>query len=165
MLVLDVVLSLARTCYNRTHTTRIPGSHQSRSLFFSGFLPPVVSGQSSVVGTRRFIVDIVHRELPRVDILAVSGRVQAPEAAQLQERINALFAERRSRIVLDFERLEYISSGGLRVLVLARKTAQDAQGDVRIVNLPERLRKVFDLVGLTTIFTFYDDMVDAVGSF
>jgi anti-sigma B factor antagonist len=110
-------------------------------------------------------VDIVHRELPRVDILAVTGRVQAPEAAQLQERINALFAEKRARILLDFEALDYISSGGLRVLVQARKTAQDAHGDVRIVHLPDQLRKVFDLVGLTTIFTFYDDMVEAVASF
>jgi anti-sigma B factor antagonist len=116
-------------------------------------------------------MEISHRQLPRVDILALSGRVQAPEASQIQARINELFAERRYRILLDLEQLDYISSGGLRVLMQARKAAQEhrmpdgTRGDVRVVNLPPRLKNVFDLVGFTKIFEIYDDMVDAVGSF
>ena len=116
-------------------------------------------------------MEIVHRRMNRVDILSVSGRMQAPEAIQFQERINQLFSEGRFRILLDFANLEYISSPGLRVLIEARKRAREwkvtdfERGDVRIVNLPPRIKEVFDLTGFTSLFQIYDDLVEAVGSF
>jgi anti-sigma B factor antagonist len=116
-------------------------------------------------------MEIAHRRMNRVDILSVSGRMQAPEAVQFQERINQLFAEGRFRILLDFANLEYISSPGLRVLIEARKRAREwkmtdfERGDVRIVNLPPRIKEVFALTGFTSLFQIYDDLVEAVGSF
>ncbi len=116
-------------------------------------------------------MEVAHRRMHRVDILSIDGRMQAPEAAQLQERINQLFAEGRFRIVLDLKNLEYVSSPGLRVLIEARKRAREwkltdfDRGDVRIVNLPPRIKEVFDLTGFTSLFQVYDDLVDAVGSF
>ena len=116
-------------------------------------------------------MEIAHRRMNRVDILSVSGRMQAPEAIQFQERINQLFSEGRFRILLDFANLEYISSPGLRVLIEARKRAREwkvtdfERGDVRIVNLPPRIKEVFDLTGFTSLFQIYDDLVEAVGSF
>jgi anti-sigma B factor antagonist len=116
-------------------------------------------------------MEVAHRRMHRVDILSIDGRMQAPEAAQLQERINQLFAEGRFRIVLDLKNLEYVSSPGLRVLIEARKRAREwkltdfDRGDVRIVNLPPRIKEVFDLTGFTSLFQVYEDLVDAVGSF
>lgn len=116
-------------------------------------------------------MELTHRPLHRVDVLAISGRIQAPEAAKVQERINQLFAEGRFRILLDLSSLEYISSPGLRVLIEARKRAREwkmtdfDRGDVRIVNLPPRIKEVFDLTGFTSLFNIYDDIVEAVGSF
>ncbi len=116
-------------------------------------------------------MEITHRHLNRVDVLALSGRMQAPEATQLQEQINQLFSEGRYRLLLDLEKLEYISSPGLRVLIEARKRAREwklsdmDRGDVRIVHLPPRIREVFNLTGFTSLFQIYNDMVEAVGSF
>lgn len=116
-------------------------------------------------------MEISHRRLHRADVLAVSGRMQAPESAQLQERINQLFNEGRYRLLLDLNGLEYISSPGLRVLIEARKRAREwkltefERGDVRIVHLPPRIKEVFNLTGFTSLFQIYDDMVEAVGSF
>jgi anti-sigma B factor antagonist len=116
-------------------------------------------------------MDITHRRLNRVDVLAIAGRLTAAEAPQLQEQLNTLFNEGRYRILLDFADLEYISSPGLRVLIEARKRAREwkltefDRGDVRIVNLPPRIKEVFDLTGFTSLFHIYDDLVEAVGSF
>jgi anti-sigma B factor antagonist len=116
-------------------------------------------------------MEISHRRLNRVDVLTIAGRLTAAEAPQVQERINQLFNEGRYRILLDFAGLEYISSPGLRVLIEARKRAREwkltdfDRGDVRIVNLPPRIREVFDLTGFTSLFHIYDDLVEAVGSF
>lgn len=116
-------------------------------------------------------MEISHRRLNRVDIVSVKGRLTAAESSQLQQQLNRLFEEGRFRILLDFAQLEYISSPGLRVLIEARKRAREwkitefDRGDVRIVNLPPRIREVFDLTGFTSLFQIYDDVVEAVGGF
>ena len=116
-------------------------------------------------------MEIAHRRMNRVDVLTISGRLLPPENAELKQRFDQLFQEGRSRIVLDLGQLEYISSGGLRVLIEARKRAQESRlggsehGDIRIVNLPPRIKSVFDLTGFTPYFQVYDDLAEAVGSF
>lgn len=116
-------------------------------------------------------MDTEHRRFNRVDLVKVSGRVDASTAPQLKQHIEALFEEGRYRIVLDLEKLEYISSPGLRVLIEARKKAREWKltdlegGDIRIANLPPRIKEVFDLTGFTSLFELYGDSVEAVGSF
>ncbi|MCG8349292.1 MAG: STAS domain-containing protein [Chloroflexales bacterium] len=116
-------------------------------------------------------MEIAHRRLNRVDILTVTGRVDAASAPKLKQQVETLFGEGRYRIVLDLAGLGYISSPGLRILIEARKRARDWKitdlegGDIRIANLPPKIKEVFDLTGFTSLFEFYSDTVEAVGSF
>ncbi|MBK9712016.1 MAG: STAS domain-containing protein [Kouleothrix sp.] len=116
-------------------------------------------------------MEITHKRLNRVDLLTVSGRLDAASAPQFKQQIDALFDQGRYRIVLDLAGLEYIASPGLRVLIEARKRARDWKltdlegGDVRIANLPKRIKEVFDLTGFTSLFEIFNDTLEAVGSF
>lgn len=107
----------------------------------------------------------------RVDLLNVAGRLDAASAPELRQAVDNLFEEGRYRIVLDLQDLDYIASPGLRVLIEARKRARDRKisdlegGDIRIANLPPRVKEVFDLTGFTTLFEIYPNTVEAVGSF
>ncbi|HEX9370257.1 MAG TPA: STAS domain-containing protein [Roseiflexaceae bacterium] len=116
-------------------------------------------------------MEITHKRLNRVDLLTIVGRLDAASAPQLRQQIEALFDEGRCRLVLDLAGLEYVASPGLRVLIEARKRARDRKitdlegGDVRIANLPPRIKEVFDLTGFTSLFEIFPDTVEAVGSF
>jgi anti-sigma B factor antagonist len=116
-------------------------------------------------------MEITHKRLNRVDLLSVSGRLDAMSAQQFKQTIDELFAAGRYRLVLDLAGLEYVASPGLRVLIEARKRARDWKitdlegGDVRIANLPPRIKEVFDLTGFTSLFEIYGDTTEAVGSF
>lgn len=116
-------------------------------------------------------MEIASRTFNRVDLLALSGRLDAASAPQFKQELDKLFAQGRYRIVLDLAQLEYIASPGLRVLIEARKRARDLKltdlegGDVRIANLPPRIKEVFDLTGFTSLFEIFSDVTDAVGSF
>ena len=57
-----------------------------------------------------------------------------------------------SELTLDFAALEYISSAGLRVLLAAQKT-MNRQGEMRIANVNEIVREVFDVTGFSDILT------------
>jgi anti-sigma B factor antagonist len=116
-------------------------------------------------------MEITHKRLNRVDLLTIVGRMDAASAPQLKQQIDALFDQGRFRIVLDLAGLEYIASPGLRVLIEARKRARDWKitdlegGDLRIANLPPRIKEVFDLTGFTSLFEIFNDSIEAVGSF
>lgn len=116
-------------------------------------------------------MEISHKRLNRVDLLTVTGRLDAASAPQFRQAIESLFDQGRYRIVLDLAGLEYIASPGLRVLIEARKRARDWKltdlegGDVRIANLPPRIKEVFDLTGFTSLFEIFNDTLEAVGSF
>lgn len=116
-------------------------------------------------------MEITHKRFNRVDLLTVAGRLDAASAPQFKQRLDSLFDQGRYRIVLDLSGLEYIASPGLRVLIESRKRARDLKitdlegGDVRIANLPPRIKEVFDLTGFTSLFEIYPDVTEAVGSF
>lgn len=116
-------------------------------------------------------MDVSHKKFNRVDLLTLEGRMDAASAPQLKQHIDSLFEQGRYRIVLDLAKLDYIASPGLRVLIEARKRARDRKltdiegGDVRIANLPPRIKEVFDLTGFTSLFEIYNDTLEAVGSF
>jgi anti-sigma B factor antagonist len=116
-------------------------------------------------------MDLTHKAYNRVDVIVLKGRLAADTKGDLEAKINEIYDAGRHRIVLDLEKLEYISSPGLRVLIEARKRAREwklsemDRGDVRIAHLPPRIREVFDLTGFTPLFQIFDDLVEAVASF
>jgi anti-sigma B factor antagonist len=116
-------------------------------------------------------MEIAHKRFNRVDLLSLSGRLDAASSPQFKQQLDSLFDQGRYRIVLDLSKLEYIASPGLRVLIEGRKRARDLKltdlegGDVRIANLPPRIKEVFDLTGFTSLFEIYPDVTEAVGSF
>ena len=84
-------------------------------------------------------------------VFALEGRldtVTAPELeAALKEELNGL-----SELTLDFEKLEYISSAGLRVLLSAQKT-MTKQGVMRVTHVNETIMEIFEVTGFIDIIT------------
>jgi anti-anti-sigma factor len=58
-----------------------------------------------------------------------------------------------------------MASAGVRALVAAYREAKKHRGDLRIANPSKRMREVLDLAGLEPIFTVYDDVTAAIGSY
>ena len=111
-------------------------------------------------------MEIKTKQLKRVDVVSLAGRIDSNTAAQLEEALKALTEAKRYHIVVDMEGLEYISSRGLRALITTLKeTRRWNRGDLRLCNLPLRIKDVLNLAGLTPLFKVFDNSVDAVGSF
>lgn len=112
-------------------------------------------------------LDIVTKELKRVTLLEVNGRVDSTTASQLGEALNAAIEEGKNRLVLDLKDVDYMSSAGLREIVSALKRVQNVAGtgDLRIASPSDRVREVLELAGLDEIFKIFPTQVDAVGSF
>lgn len=111
-------------------------------------------------------MEIKTKQLNRVDLITISGRVDSNSAARLEDALKASTEAERYCIVMDMHGLEYISSRGLRALVAGLKETQEwNRGELRLCNVPPRIQNVLDLTGFTPLFKIYDNTVDAVGSF
>jgi anti-sigma B factor antagonist len=111
------------------------------------------------------MVEISSESFKRADMITVSGRIDSSNATELDSALAEVTDNDRYNIVLDLSGIEYMSSAGLRAIVGSYRECRTHGGDVRIANPSDRAREVFDLAGLTAIFTIYDDSTSAVGSF
>ena len=112
------------------------------------------------------MIKITTKELKRVDVVKVTGRVDSNTAPQLENALNRIINAGRFRIVVDLNETEYMSSAALRTLLSALKQVHRwNRGDLRLTNMPEKIKKAFDLAGFLELFQVFDDEVEAVGSF
>lgn len=81
--------------------------------------------------------------------LSLSGRLDTNTAAELTEEIKDIGPEIR-KLVLDLQRLEYISSAGLRVILKAQKK-MNKQGAMLVKNVDENVMEVFEITGFSDI--------------
>jgi len=80
-------------------------------------------------------------------LVEVEGEVDAHTAGDLDKALSDLLAQGHSRLVLDFTRLDYISSAGLRTLLRAQQAARKFGGEVRLFGLNDHVLKVFEMAG------------------
>lgn len=83
--------------------------------------------------------------------VALEGRLDTATAPQLEQELKASL-DGAQAVVLDLEKLEYISSAGLRVLLSAQKI-MNKQGSMEIRNVNEVIMEIFEVTGFTDILT------------
>ncbi len=83
--------------------------------------------------------------------IALEGRLDTMTAPDLEKELNASLDD-VDTLTLDFANLAYISSAGLRVLLSAHK-AMSAKGGMKVVNVNEIVKEVFDVTGFADILT------------
>ena len=83
--------------------------------------------------------------------LSLEGRLDTLTAPELENEIrNGLTGV--EKLVFDFEKLEYISSAGLRVMLLAQKI-MSRLGGMRVVNANDTIMEIFEVTGFRDILT------------
>jgi len=105
------------------------------------------------------------RRLADTLVLAPAGRVDHTNAEALKEAL-APFIERcatdQDRLVLDLSAVEYISSAGLRVLMLAQKQARAQGGTLVVAALRPIVKEIFEISRFTFVFEVFSSVRDAV---
>lgn len=87
-----------------------------------------------------------------VSTLAIEGRVDTITSPQLQQALLQAFQSAK-KVVLDFTQVPYISSAGLRVLLIGQKTAQSKRAKMTLTNVNATVQNVLDMVGFSSILT------------
>lgn len=85
-------------------------------------------------------------------IVTVSGRLSSAVADLFQERLMAELDDKPTALVMDFSGLRFITSTGLRALIVAAKRARSDGYLIHLCGMAEAIREVFEVSGLLRIF-------------
>lgn len=111
--------------------------------------------------------DIEVRIIPHGDVAVVEivGNVDTMTADELLAALRGAVGDGHARLVGDMSGVGYTSSAGLRALLGAMKEARRGGGDLRLAAVGDRVRKVLDLSGFTSILRLYPDVDAALASY
>ena len=114
------------------------------------------------------------RTLKEVTVTASSDALEEQQASVTQktiidraeiEALGGLTSEEHTKIVVDFEKLNYLGSSGLEVILSKIQGLRNRGGDIVLARTAPKIYKVFDLLGLTDFLKFFGSLDEAVSSF
>ncbi|TMM18749.1 MAG: STAS domain-containing protein [Actinobacteria bacterium] len=97
-------------------------------------------------------------------VLAVRGEVDVYTAPRLRERLIELVSQGSHQVVVDLEGVDFLDSTGLGVLVGGLKRLRSHDGDMILVCTQPRILKVFEITGLTKVFSIHDSVESATAA-
>ena len=100
-----------------------------------------------------------------VKIVQFEGELETNTSHEAEACLNKLIDEDTKKILIDFAKLEYISSAGLRVLLATAQKLQAGGGALRVCGLNEDVQEVFDISGFSTILNVFKTEAEALAGF
>jgi anti-sigma B factor antagonist len=94
-------------------------------------------------------------------ILEVAGEIDVYTAPKLREKLIELVSDGSHNIIVDLEKVDFLDSTGLGVLVGGLKRVRNHDGSLQLVCTQEKILKIFRITGLTKVFPIHSSVADA----
>ncbi len=107
-------------------------------------------------------MQIASTEVNGVTLIRVEGRMDAPAAPEAEDAFREVIDAGATRVVLDLSGVEYISSGGLRVIIMLMKSLEKARGRLIICNPSPFVSEVFEITHLSRRIPIYPNQEEAL---
>lgn len=95
-------------------------------------------------------------------VVQVTGRLDASVAPDMKEELQDLIEQGCTKLVLNLEDVNFIDSSGLGVFVSCLRRAATKGGDLRLAEVPEFTRSIFELTRLTRVFNIRESEEEAL---
>jgi anti-sigma B factor antagonist len=99
-----------------------------------------------------------------VSVAALAGAIDGKTAPEVQDRLMPLIAD-NTKIVIDMSKVSFLSSAGLRILLLLYRQASSRNGKIALAGLPDPIQDVMSMTGFLNYFKIaasVDEAVEAV---
>lgn len=109
--------------------------------------------------------NIKERKKEDISILYLEGYLDAHTSIELEKQFEKLVNEKRYNIVINFEKLSYISSAGLGVFMAYIENVRKENGDMKLCSMNEKIFNIFDMLGFPILFEIVNDEAMAINKF
>ena len=106
------------------------------------------------------------RDEENVTVITPAGSlVLGPAEDAMNQTLNRLISEGRTRLIIDLGGLKRIDSSGLECLLVASERARERGGDARLARVPKRFQTLIDIAHLGGVLHIYPEVADALSSY
>jgi anti-anti-sigma factor len=109
-------------------------------------------------------MEITETKRHGVVVLDVAGRIDASNVGGFEDKLLGMIAAGERRFVVECSRLDYISSAGLRTLLVATKRLTPAGGKLTLSAPKELIKEILDVAGFSSIFPIYRTQDEALAA-
>ena len=111
-------------------------------------------------------MDITEKKQDGVLIFSLEGELMGGEnAIDFQNRIYEAIKEDDVSIIIDMDHVQWMNSSGLGMLMGALTTLRSSGGDLKLVNVSDRVKRPIEITKLDSVLQIYNSLKDAVDSF
>jgi anti-sigma B factor antagonist len=108
---------------------------------------------------------IKEKHIGDVSVLYLEGFLDAHTSGTLENSFEKLIIEKISKIIVNFEKLTYISSAGLGVFMAYIETMRNNKGDIKLCNMNDKIFNIFDMLGFPVLFEIFKNEEKALNKF
>jgi anti-sigma B factor antagonist len=106
-------------------------------------------------------MEIQVEKLDRATIISINGELNATTTARIQEDVLSA-AQAGQRILLDMSRVNYLSSAGLRMLLLLYRRIRENNGYIVLTGLSEEVADIMQMTGFLDLFHTFENRSTAL---
>jgi anti-sigma B factor antagonist len=88
-----------------------------------------------------------------ITIISLSGKIMGgPEAIEINDKFNQLIDDKKLKIIIDLQEVEWMNSSGLGILIQAATLLKNNNGRLRLLNVSDRIQNLLKITKLSSIF-------------
>lgn len=110
-------------------------------------------------------MELIEKNTEKCMVIGIKGRLDTINYSILEKRLMELLDQNVTKILVNCSQMDYVSSSGLRILLMALKRITMVKGKFVLCNLQENIREIFEISGFTTIFEIYPNEEEALRVF
>ena len=96
-------------------------------------------------------------------VLEIQGRIDALTSPKLEEECQSRIDQGEKTFILDLGGVEYISSAGLRTILILARRLSSLEGQIRFCGLHGMVEEVFSISGFNSLFPIFPSVTEALG--
>ncbi|CCB89592.1 MAG: STAS domain-containing protein [Simkania sp.] len=104
-------------------------------------------------------------EVKQKTILRIEGRLDAASAPILENKLTELISAGKTDLILDFAKVDYLSSAGMRLLLSTTKKLKGSGGKLHFCSISEEVMEIIKMAGFERILSIYPTEQEAINAF
>ncbi len=107
-------------------------------------------------------MDIESEDRSGIAILRLEGRLDASTSPVLDKKLQPFLSLKKKKVLLDFARVDYLSSAGMRLLLSATKKMKASDGELLLCSMSEDVMEIIRMAGFERILNIFSSEEDAL---
>ncbi len=110
-------------------------------------------------------MEITEKKAENCTVVSINGRLDTTNYSVLEKKLMELIDAGDIRLLVNLSNMDYVSSSGLRILLMALKRITMAKGKFTLCSLQENIQEIFEISGFTNIFEIYPNEEEGLKAF